>query len=376
MSDSDKNTVRDTIKHITETLGETDKKPVQQIKNIVKLCGVDFANNILKETLEVEANGGMTITNGDRRRTIGGVFFHLAREQMEEEYRQQIFFSWRNKRQRRKEREAQFPVFDYDNERAEVIKNLLEDVGKVNDVNITLTGQPAATERRRDLIILTMQDQIDGEFVFPSGVPQPDYTPISYTVYISAKQWERVESSVENDADDDLIIEGKTAFDSETGSMAVYATYVTTEKIKRKQKRLAKQQQQQQAQKKQSRKSSNDADSGQAKKPPKAKKEGRAAKGGQPRNQPAAPTDFTPIPDKPAPIPDEPEIEINLPEGIPADAAEKLTGLYKAAATFRQKIAALEAKPADEQFGLEMTQKLLKNTETQIQRIEQEYKSE
>lgn len=370
MSDSDKNTIRSTINHIIQTLGETDKKPIRQITNIVKLCGVDFANDILQETLNIEANGGMTIQNGDRRRTIGGVFFYLAREKMSDENRQQIFYSWRLQRKQRAEREAQFPEFNYDNERVGIISNLLENVGKVSEVNITLTGRPEAIERRRDLVILTIQDEISEETVFPRGVPQPDPTPIDYAVYISAKQWERVEKVFNSDTDDDLVIEGMVAFDSETGAMAVYSTFVTTDKLRRKKKK----------QDKQNRKNENGSSSNsgkQAKAPKAAKKEGRSARGSRPPRRQETSTDYQPVhSSQEQQRPPEPEIEITLPDGIPADVAEKLMGLHKAAATFRQKIATLEAKPADEQFGLEMTQKLLKNTESQIEKLEQQYKGD
>ena len=46
------------------------------------LCGTNFAEALLKETEEVEANGGLMTIDGERRRTKGGVFFYLARFRM------------------------------------------------------------------------------------------------------------------------------------------------------------------------------------------------------------------------------------------------------------------------------------------------------
>ena len=40
-----------------------------------------------------------------------------------------------------------------------------------------------------------------------------------------------------------------------------------------------------------------------------------------------------------------------------------------------QKLAVIEAKPAGQQFGLEMTQKLLKNVEEEISTLEAQYAS-
>ena len=44
-----------------------------------------------------------------------------------------------------------------------------------------------------------------------------------------------------------------------------------------------------------------------------------------------------------------------------------------AADTFRKKIAGLEAQPVGQQFGLEMTRKLLENTERQIDALVKQY---
>src|SRR3989304_1202856 len=49
-------------------LGETDEIPVQQVHNIVGVCGAAFAQKVLKKTFEVEANGGLLTHNRQRRR--------------------------------------------------------------------------------------------------------------------------------------------------------------------------------------------------------------------------------------------------------------------------------------------------------------------
>ena len=66
-------------------------------------------------------------------------------------------------------------------------------------------------------------------------------------------------------------------------------------------------------------------------------------------------------------------VNVDLPPGLPSEIAQKLIELHTAAATFRQKIDAISAKPEDQQFGLEMTQRLLKNIEKQIADLEQAY---
>ena len=47
---------------------------------VVDLVGIDVVLELFKKTQQVEADGGMMIKNGARRRTPGGVFLHLLRE--------------------------------------------------------------------------------------------------------------------------------------------------------------------------------------------------------------------------------------------------------------------------------------------------------
>jgi len=335
---------------IARQLGEKSRKPKRQIFLIVKRCGIEFAQKLLEDAKEIENSGGMMTQDGKRRRTLGGVFFHLARQQIPPEIRQEIFYSWRIETQQRLEQEAQFDPFDYA-ERKAVVPSLLEDIGKVEDVKVTMVGRPGKIERRQNLVIFTMQDSVKEETALPRGVPHPDPLPVDYTVYISANQWERVEDAIEN-PQDELMIDGVCKYDAETNMMAVFATYVTTRRLKKKEKKQVKQQ-------------VTSAGKSEAKEGKDAKKSIRKeTKADAPKKRDR---------DEAPPTPPEPEVQIELPVGISSDAAEKLISLHKAAATFREKIVALEAKPEDQQFGLEMTQRLLKSTEAQIEKLEAQY---
>jgi hypothetical protein len=90
---------------IADTLGETHKSPRKRIALIVQLCGVAFAQDILRQTVEIEASGGMLTSKGDRRRTPGGVFFRLAKDQMGAEIRAKIFppITWKERKRQRQE---------------------------------------------------------------------------------------------------------------------------------------------------------------------------------------------------------------------------------------------------------------------------------
>ncbi len=75
------NRQRKAAQEIAAALGESEEKPLRQIKAIVHLCGTGFAQAILAEVDEVEAQGGLMTKDGERR-TRGGVFFYLARYRM------------------------------------------------------------------------------------------------------------------------------------------------------------------------------------------------------------------------------------------------------------------------------------------------------
>lgn len=67
---------------IATALGETEQEPITLIGRVVRDVSLDFANEVLRATDEVEAQGGMLVKDGSRRRTKGGVFFQLARARM------------------------------------------------------------------------------------------------------------------------------------------------------------------------------------------------------------------------------------------------------------------------------------------------------
>lgn len=89
MSDTPR-TTDDTI-HLAQTiaqeLGETDQAVIHKIMRIIELLGVAFTQEILQETRQVEAQGGLMVLDKSRRRTPGGVFFYLTRQRLKQEKR-------------------------------------------------------------------------------------------------------------------------------------------------------------------------------------------------------------------------------------------------------------------------------------------------
>ncbi|MEI8165116.1 MAG: hypothetical protein WCG26_02020, partial [Chloroflexales bacterium] len=65
---------------IAAALSETNPRAIWQLNNYTKHKGVEAALALLQRTLDLDAQGGMLVPNGNRRRTPGGVYFALARE--------------------------------------------------------------------------------------------------------------------------------------------------------------------------------------------------------------------------------------------------------------------------------------------------------
>lgn len=58
------------------------KEPrIDLIQKVVETLGEEAAVRLLSETLAVESAGGLMTCNGSRRRTAGGVFFHLVKNE-------------------------------------------------------------------------------------------------------------------------------------------------------------------------------------------------------------------------------------------------------------------------------------------------------
>jgi PHAX RNA-binding domain len=68
------------VAQIATILGETETVPLMHIRRIVQTLGPERALQLLNEAVAVESQGGLMLLDGSRRRTLGGVFFRLVRE--------------------------------------------------------------------------------------------------------------------------------------------------------------------------------------------------------------------------------------------------------------------------------------------------------
>ncbi len=346
------------VKEISRTLGETSGGPYFQIVKIVRECGIELTATAFKDALEIESQGGLMLPDNSRRRTPGGVFFFLVRSRISEQLRKKIFLS-KNKRKASKRVAVEYPAFNW-GERLSILEPLLAEQGEISTVKVMLIGRPGKIEMRQDLVITTMSHTLKSA-TFPKGIPPFPSQPTVYTVYISLKQWQKVEAALA-DPDDALIVEGVGAFDPEIQAMAIYASKVTTKVLdaKRREEKGAKAASNDEAPSKSAETPAKLATAKKPAKPPVAKTPEKPASksriAGTIANTPAAPApQFVP------------------PTGMPPEEVQRLTGLYASASLFRQKISTIQTKPLQQQSGLEMTQKLLKGVEDQIAALEKKY---
>jgi hypothetical protein len=216
---------------IADQLNETEKQARRQIVFIVKDMGLEFAQTVLQETLAIEAQGGMMLPDGSRRRTPGGVFFYLVRDRVPAKIRYQIF---------RPQKSAQRPTtavkpapsltssFAWD-ERQEIVAPLLEASGTATTVKAMLMGSPERIKRQADYVTFELTS-ITKMPAFPRGVPRPELPSPTYTVYVASKQWKRVEEAAA-DKEDMLIIEGMCAYNPEIKGVALYATNISSKRL-------------------------------------------------------------------------------------------------------------------------------------------------
>jgi len=67
---------------IAARLAENESAPRRQIARAVRILGEERVRAFVAQALAVEAAGGMMRGDGRRRRSVGGVFFHVMRDEL------------------------------------------------------------------------------------------------------------------------------------------------------------------------------------------------------------------------------------------------------------------------------------------------------
>ena len=226
---------------IAAQLGETERGPLGQVGRVVGRLGADRARAFLTRTQEIEAAGGLLLPDGSRRRTPGGVFFHLVRtdDTLSREDRVSIFPPQFGRNGRKKAAgAASTPATPApalapssawaDDDYRRVMAVLQQELGRATTVKITVIGRPgAAVEQGQAVALALVSEKVPA---LAKGLPEPP-TGTRYTVFVARKQWGKITEALAADAEDAAIIEGYAALDPRVEGIAVYATSATTKRL-------------------------------------------------------------------------------------------------------------------------------------------------
>jgi len=231
---------------IAAALGETERGPLGQVGRVVGRLGADRARAFLTRTGEIEAAGGLLLPDGSRRRTPGGVFFHLVRadDALTREDRVSIFppQSARNRRATVAGAAATqtmpasatapaptaTPTAWVDDDYRRVMAALQQERGRATSVKITVIGRPSTTVEQGQAVALALVSEKVPSL--PKGLPEPP-AGTRYTVFVARKPWTKVAEALATDPEDAAIIEGYAALDPRVEGIAVYATSITTKSL-------------------------------------------------------------------------------------------------------------------------------------------------
>ena len=243
---SNSNPITSTAAAIAAQLGETAPAARATIWRTVRTIGPERAQAFVAQTLEVEANGGLLVPDGSRRRTLGGVFFYLVRTQISDEEAVAINVLWRGAAQRRQlgvslkpprrttntatpapPAAPSLPPFVWDEVDA-IIAELVANVQEASTVKVTVIGRPTQVVERQGVVVVALRSMKVP--TLPKGLPPLPATPTNYMIFIQQKQWTKVQAAMQN-ADDALIVDGYPVHEPRFAGITVYATQVTTKAL-------------------------------------------------------------------------------------------------------------------------------------------------
>jgi hypothetical protein len=226
---------------IAERLGETEPGPLAQIIRMLSLWGPERVKALCQEALTIYAGEGLLIENGQRKRTAGGVFFYLAKQQAGEEEWQRIlprpFVKSAQRPKAPKRQEAQpvqpparapkvqptAPVAPVAASTWAELWALAETLKEsVMKTTLKLIGRPSDVKSAGAYVLFpVVSQQVPA---VPAGLP-PLEPGTKYLVLVAAKQWKKVAPGLEADPEAKVLIEGYPAH--QPGYIAVEATTCT-----------------------------------------------------------------------------------------------------------------------------------------------------
>jgi len=212
---------------IAARLGETEEEPIRQIRRAVRLLGEHRVRTVVARALDVEAAGGMMRADGSQKRSLGGVFFILMRDDVGRKDFYRIFKGGQHQRPNGTGAAARTTTvpFDWATFSASATEAMSE-VGEATTVKLTVIGKPGKIVERGDVALVALRSEKVPSL--PKGVPSPPSPQTDYMVLVGMKQWRKVAEVLAADPADKLLIEGYPTIQPEFAGITVYATSATT----------------------------------------------------------------------------------------------------------------------------------------------------
>jgi hypothetical protein len=218
-------------------LGETKFPVLQQLDRIVRVLGADTADELLRETEQIEEGEGLLTQDGKRRRTKGGTFLYLARGRCTPEQRAIIFpmTDWKARKahERAKTVHTAFAVPapaapapaapTAGTAPAAPVKATYFFPG-ISTMKTTLKGRPIQSTVL-DGYVRLLFERTEAKDSFPAGIPAAPSDPQRIMVYVGAKQWAKVAGELQKPSVN-LTIDGVMLL--ENGRLVLRAQSVVT----------------------------------------------------------------------------------------------------------------------------------------------------
>ncbi len=192
---------------VAAQLGETEEEPLRQIKRAVRILGVDRVQSIVVRALDVEAAGGIMYADGSQKRSLGGVFFMLMRDDVGRKDFYRIFKGGQQQRSDGTGTTARTTTapFDWTTFGADAT-GVMSEAGEATTVKLTVIGRPGKVVERGDVVLVAMRSEKAPSL--PKGVPAPTSPQTDYMVLVGMKQWRKVAEALAADPADKVMMEG------------------------------------------------------------------------------------------------------------------------------------------------------------------------
>jgi hypothetical protein len=182
------------------------------LRSVVREFGAERAQQLADEAFQIEAAGGMLAPDG-KRRTVGGIFFHLAKEA-----------GWSGYNPPR----SSVPRVSLTTA-AKRFQELSEMKGRIEIMIVQFVARPRRALAAGKTVLLLFEVRPSQDNV-PRGMPLPPTQPFEARVMIPQRVWMRVADEIRADRRARLAVKGQAVEIPELGGLVVWADDVKVKK--------------------------------------------------------------------------------------------------------------------------------------------------